>query len=350
MTLKHFLKGFGIIAILITLAPLIAVDYWWIRIFDFPHVQLTFLTALAIVIYFIKIDFKNVGDYAFIIVLVACFIFQFVKFFSYSKFAEVDMLNSTKNKKTSISILTANVHQDNEDMDKIINAINDSDADFMIFTEANKRWQKAISNNISKDYRYKLEYPLDNTYGMLLYSKFQIIDPSVEFLVKSDIPSIHTKVITREGDTIQVHSIHPTPPMPNHNPMSTNRDAEMMKVAKRVMDTKLPTIVLGDFNDVPWSETTKLFKLVSKTLDPRIGRGLYSTYNAQKFLLRWPLDHMFCTKEFRLKAFKTYNETSSDHFPIYGEFTLEPSLAHLHKVEEPTEDDIQRANNQINKK
>jgi len=350
MTLKHFLKGFGIFAILITLAPLIAVDYWWIRIFDYPHVQLTFITALAIVVYFIKIDFKNTGDYIFIIILTACFIFQFVKFFSYSKFAEFDMLNSSTNKKIAISILTANVHQDNEDMDKIIEAINNSNADFMIFTEANKRWQKAISNSISEDYLYKLEYPLDNTYGMLMYSKFETIDPGVEFLVKSDIPSIHTKVITREGDTIQIHAIHPTPPMPTHNPMSTNRDAEMMKVAKRVMDTKLPTIVLGDFNDVPWSETTKLFKLVSKTLDPRIGRGLYSTYNAQKFLLRWPLDHIFCTKEFRLKTFKTYSRSSSDHFPVYGEFTLEPKLSHLQEVEQPTEEDLKRANNQIKKK
>ncbi|NNE32891.1 MAG: endonuclease/exonuclease/phosphatase family protein [Winogradskyella sp.] len=349
MNLKYVLIGFGVFAILITIAPLIAVDYWWVRIFDFPHVQLTFLTALAIVVYFIKFDFKNVGDYIFIMVLLACFGFQFIKIYPHTTFASTEMLDASPNAKTSISLLTSNVYQDNEDTEKIINAINSSKADIMVFTEANKRWQRAITNAISNDYKYKVEYPLDNTYGMLLYSKLELVDPRLEFLVKDDIPSIHTKVIMRSGDTIKLHAIHPTPPMPQHNPMSTDRDAEMMKVALEVNDSKYPTIVIGDFNDVPWSETTTLFKDVSKTLDPRVGRGLYSTYNAQKFLLRWPLDHIFCTEEFRFINYKTFNETSSDHFPVYGEFTLEPHKAKEQEVEAPSKGELDRAKNQLKK-
>ncbi|MBV7270585.1 endonuclease/exonuclease/phosphatase family protein [Winogradskyella luteola] len=349
MSLKHFLKGFGLFAILITLAPLVAVDYWWIRIFDFPHVQLTFLTALAIVVYFIKFDFKNEGDYAFIMVLLACFIFQFVKFFPYTAFSKEELLNASKDTKRTLSILTANVHQDNEDTEKVLNSIKKSDADVMVFTEANERWRNAIYETISKDYNYKFEYPMDNTYGMLLYSKLQLKDTELKFLVEEDIPSIHTKLITKFGDTINLHAIHPTPPMPQHNPRSTDRDAEMMMVAKDVMDTKFPTIVLGDFNDVPWSNTNQLFKTISKTLDPRIGRGLFSTYNAKKFLLRWPLDHIYCTKEFRLVSLKTYNETSSDHFPVYAKLSLEPEKADEQKPDEVSQHDLERANNQIEK-
>ncbi|WP_430468216.1 endonuclease/exonuclease/phosphatase family protein [Winogradskyella ouciana] len=347
MTLKHFLKGFGIIAILITIAPIFAVDYWWIRVFDFPHVQLTFLTALALTVYFIKFDFKNEGDYAFITILVACFIFQFIKFFPYTTFADEDMLKATDNAKNSLSVLTANVYQDNEDMQVIIDAIKSSNADIMVFTEANKRWRNEIYNAIKNDYDYKLEYPLDNTYGMLLYSKLELVDPQLKFLVEDDIPSIHTKALTRFGDTIKIHAIHPTPPMPQHNPRSTDRDAEMMILAKEVMNTSYPTIVIGDFNDVPWSSTNQLFKTVSKTLDPRIGRGIYSTYNAKKFLLRWPLDHIYCTKEFRFKSYEVYSETSSDHFPVYAEFSLEPERASEQAPEDVSQEDLNRVNEQI---
>ncbi|WP_369996073.1 endonuclease/exonuclease/phosphatase family protein [Winogradskyella sp.] len=347
MTFKHFLKGFGILAILITIAPIFAVDYWWIRIFDFPHIQLTFLTALALLIYFIKFDFKSLGDYAFITVLIACFIFQFVKFFPYTTFAPDEMLKATDNANNNLSILTANVYQDNEDTQVIIDALNSSNADIMVLTEANNRWRDEIVSAISDAYSYKVEYPLDNTYGILLYSKLKLIDPQLKFLVEDDIPSIHTKAITRLGDTIKIHAIHPTPPMPQHNPRSTDRDAEMMIVAKEVMDTQHPTIVVGDFNDVPWSSTNQLFKKVSKTLDPRIGRGIFSTYNAKKFLLRWPLDHIYCTKEFRYKSYKVYNETSSDHFPVYAEFSLEPNNAKEQEPEEVRKEDLKRAEEQI---
>ncbi|MGS2726256.1 endonuclease/exonuclease/phosphatase family protein [Psychroserpens sp. BH13MA-6] len=349
MTFKLVLKIFGIIAILITITPIFALDYWWIRIFDFPHTQLTFLTALAILVYFIKFDFKNEGDYAFVLILVACFVFQFVKIYPFTLFAGEELKPSSKNVTTQISFLTANVYQDNEDTQKIIKAIDDSDADVMVLTEANNRWRDVISQAISDDYKYQIEFPLDNTYGMLLYSKLKLVNPEVKFLINDSIPSIHSKLVITSGDTIQLYAIHPTPPMPQHNPMSTDRDTEMMLVAKKVIDSKLPVVVLGDFNDVSWSKTNQLFKRNSMLLDPRIGRGIYSTYNAQKFLLRWPLDHIFCSKEFRFKDFKTYDETSSDHFPLYAKFSFEPDKASEQEPESPSESDKKQLQEQLTK-
>lgn len=84
MLFKKILIGFGIIAIVFTLIPLIPADYWWIRMFDFPHIQLTSLTFVAILIYFIKFDFRNIKDYVFIGLLISCFIFQFFKIVPYT--------------------------------------------------------------------------------------------------------------------------------------------------------------------------------------------------------------------------------------------------------------------------
>jgi endonuclease/exonuclease/phosphatase (EEP) superfamily protein YafD len=87
-------------------------------------------------------------------------------------------------------------------------------------------------------------------------------------------------------------------------------------VAREVAATRTPAIVAGDLNDVAWSRTNQLFQEVSGLLDPRVGRGLYSTYNANWWLLRWPLDHIFFEPSFRVQGLRRMGHIGSDHFPV----------------------------------
>lgn len=47
------------------------------------------------------------------------------------------------------------------------------------------------------------------------------------------------------------------------------------------------------------------------------GWGFYNSYNAEKWYLRWPLDPVFVTKEFRLRCIERLPKIGSDHFPVY---------------------------------
>ena len=347
-SLKNFLQGFGIIAIILTLLPLIAIDYWWIRIFDFPHAQLTLLTFIALITYFIRFNIKYVGDYIFVSILAACFIFQLVKIYDYTPLAAPEALENTiTDTSKSIKIYSANVLQKNTHYDLLLSQVADYDPDIVLLMETDTVWKKAVHSSLASTYSYHLLEPRGNTYGMLLYSKLPLTRKKIRHLVDKEVPSMEAIVTLESGDQVQLYAIHPTPPMPQHNPMSSDRDTEMMKTAFTVNKRTLPVIVMGDFNDVAWSRTTSLFRKVSKLLDPRIGRGFYNTFNAKNILMRWPLDHLFTSQEFRVKRLERTDHIKSDHFPVYTELTYEPQGASLQLPQEPTDSEIESAKSQL---
>lgn len=348
MKLKRFLQVFGAIAVFFTFLPYIPIDYWWIRVFDFPHFQLTLLTLIALLAYFIRFDIKSRNDYLFVVVLISCFLFQSSKIYPYTQLAAYEVKNSTEsNPNKTLKIFTANVLQKNEHTQKLLAEIKRYDADIMLFTETNQRWKGVILKTINTDYKYREEIPLDNTYGMLLYSKFPLINSQVKFIVDDSIPSIHALVKLPSGDTVQIFGIHPTPPVPTHNMSSTDRDAEMMKIALKSLDAKYPVIVVGDFNDVAWSESTSLFQKVSGLLDIRKGRGFFNTYNADHFIFRWPLDHIFVSEHFRVITVERGKDIDSDHFPIFVNLSFEPDRATEQIANPPTKEQLKSAREQI---
>jgi len=352
MNWRKTFQVIGLIAALLSLVPLIAADYWWIRIFDFPHLQLTGFTLLAIIIYFFTFKARWINDYAYIAILLACFAFQFSKFIDFTPFVSVEMADSSANveEKDKLVLYTANVLQTNKKGTNLFIEIRERQPDLIIFTETNERWANDIKNQIGADYPYKVEKPLENTYGMILYSKLPLVNPEVKFLVENHIPSIHTKVKMENGELFQLYAIHPTPPMPQHNPKSTDRDTELMKVAIMSYESELPVIVLGDFNDVAWSDSTQLTKTIGKLLDLRIGRGFFNSYHAQYPLFRWPLDHILISPEFRLTDAGTGVDFESDHFPTFAYLTYEPFLANEQKAKEPTAEDWKQAKDQMSEK
>src|SRR5690606_8720052 len=125
----------------------------------------------------------------------------------------------------------------------------------------------------------------------------------------------------------RILDVPPTHHVPNENLLSTERDSELLLVAKRSKASDLPVIVIGDLNDVAWSYTTELFLKVSELLDPRRGRGFFNTFHAGYPLVRFPLDHAFISSHFKLKALKRTHNFGSDHFPILVNLQYEPLAA-----------------------
>jgi endonuclease/exonuclease/phosphatase (EEP) superfamily protein YafD len=177
---------------------------------------------------------------------------------------------------------------------------------------------------LDSSYPYQVKYPLENTYGMILHSRFPLVEPSVQFLVEPMVPSIHSRIQLPGGHVFRFIGLHPQPPGPLGSDETTERDAELIITGKFSKKSKLPVMVLGDLNDVAWSRTSRLFQKISGLLDPRVGRGMYNTFHADYFLIRFPLDHIFHSAHFKLVDMRRLSHIGSDHFPFYAALSFQP--------------------------
>lgn len=313
----------GTVLILFTVLPMFKKDAWWVRIFDFPRLQIMVLLILTFGAYVGLMWEPTVAESIFLAALTLCMFYQGYMMFPYTRLATKQVQQSRRVRQGStISLLCANVLQDNREAPRLRKIIEEYDPDIILTVETNQWWMEQLKG-FEESHPNVVRQPMDNTYGMLLYSRLELIDPEVCFLVEGHVPSIHTRVRLPSGEVVVLRCLHPPPPFPTVEKSAANRDAELLIVGKEVKDLDEPVIVFGDLNDVAWSRTNYLFQDISGLLDPRVGRGFYHTFHAKYPFLRCPLDHCFHSNHFRLIDFARLGYFGSDHFPVYIKLSLE---------------------------
>lgn len=315
----------AIIALLATVLPMFPAKEWYFRVFDYPRLQTFIISLLALgwYTYFYRKHARQGTLFVILFVMVAAV--QAYKAWPYTPLGRKQVLDAERagNDSATISLLICNVLQTNTAYDKLVERVRQYHPDLLITTESDSNWQRGLQP-IEKEYAYRVPVPLSNTYGMHLYARLPLKGASVRYLMEPDIPSIRTQVQLRSGAWITLFIVHPRPPVPGESSDSRERDAEIIMVGKEARKEKGGVVVAGDFNDVAWSETTELFQEVTGYLDPRRGRGFYNTFHARYPIFRWPLDHIFHSRHFRLVALDRAGKVNSDHFPIFVKLSYEP--------------------------
>jgi endonuclease/exonuclease/phosphatase (EEP) superfamily protein YafD len=347
--LNYIVAGLAILVVVATILPHVPRDEWWIRDFDFPRVQIATIGAAILVAFPFVAGFDSTMMLAIFVALAAAVLFQLRRIFPYTRLARHEVLPAENpDPKASISILVANVLMTNRESGRLLAIIERRDPDIVLLLEPDAQWQ-ADMRSLEHKYPHTVHRPLDNTYGILLYSRLELIEPNVAFLIEDDIPSIHARVRLQSGQVLWLHCVHPEPPSPTEASESTDRDAELLVVGKTVKERREAAIVCGDLNDVAWSVTTSLFQKVSELLDLRKGRGMFSTFHARIPFMRWPLDHIFVSEHFRFEEMRRLEAFGSDHFPVYARLSLEPERKHEHDKPEADAGDHERAREKVDK-
>ena len=335
----------------VTIWGLLPLDNWWVRGVEFPRIQIMFLGFAAWLGMVIFWSDWQLGQWLLFIVLSSALAFQLRMVLPYTILWKKEVLTAKDmpdGHAHQLKIMVSNVLTPNDETQKLVELVKDKRPDILITLETDEKWEKAL-NQIEANYPYTVKVPLDNLYGMHLYSKLELIDPEVKYLMIDDIPSIHTQLRLQGGQVIWLYCLHPMPPSPTEADKSTTRDAELLMVGKHIKENKQTAILAGDLNDVAWSKTTRRFQRISGLLDPRIGRHFINTFHVKYPFLRWALDHIFHSACFTVVDIKRMPSIGSDHFPVMTTLQYDPEQASKQQSNAPTEkaEDVKEAKNTI---
>ena len=228
----------SVFVIWLTFWSLIPRDEWWIRGADFPRLQILVLGLIALVLLLVWDQPWDLRREIVFTALIAALAYQLKMVLPYTfiwkkqvKKVHKHQLNPDK----QISLIVSNVLTPNDKYHLLVEQIQKHQPDLVLTLETDLIWQKALAV-IEKDYPYRVPVPLDNLYGMHLYSKLELKDTEVKFILSNEIPSIHTTVILRSGQPVQLYCLHPKPPSPTEAKDSTLRDAELLMVGDQIKD------------------------------------------------------------------------------------------------------------------
>lgn len=305
-----------------TLLPCSRATVWWVRGFDFPRLQLTVFGLLLLIAHLLLLPLTDLWAWLLVIATLGCLLYQAWWVLPYAPFFPREVRRAPRGDAAPrLSLISANVELSNRKAAPLLALVERYQPDLVITLESDAWWEEQL-DALQDRYPHALKCPLDNAYGMHVYSRLPLEDPRIQFLVNPEVPSMHFGLRLPGGQEVDVHCVHPMPPSPTESDSSAERDAELIAVGYAVRRRRRPVIVAGDLNDVAWSETTRLFRKISGLLDPRVGRGMFNTFHARLPLFRWPIDHLFHSEDFSLVRIRRLRRIGSDHFPIYAELAV----------------------------
>jgi len=302
--------------------PLLNFKHWLFKIADYLRVQFIFLLVIMLLIGFILEGYDPSFRYVISTLLLVAALHHLIIVFPYF----LKIKKSVQISENKISLLSVNVLQSNNNYDGLIKIVKKFRPDILLTMETNKEWEQALTE-IESDFENTYKIPLENKYGMHLFTKLKVEECTIHYLISEEHPSIEIKLKDKENNEFVFWGIHPPPPSPSEKPTSKQKDAELMKVAKSIRQQQIPTVIAGDFNSVCWSKSSKQFAKLSNLNDSRLKRGIHGTFPAQYWFLRFPVDLIYHSKSVVVTKLKTLAPWGSDHLPLFCEFFICPSTS-----------------------
>ncbi len=312
----------AIVLIAATLLPLIPTDDWWIRYPEFAALQIAgLMLVLAIVGAFVWRRRMALVVGAGLLAAVGV---QAVRLAPYVLPLAVAWPVPTVPAGTCpvgdrLRVLAANVQRTNRHSHELIETVRRFDPDIAWFQEVDDWWRDELSS-LAPTLPKQVSDAQSNYFGILLASKLTLTEGSVPELTNSNSPSVFATATLPSGRAVRLYAIHPRPPQIGQS--TAERDAQLMAVALAAHEDTAAHLVLGDLNTVPWAGVLDRLERVGRFFDPRIGRGLSITWNANSSVAKWPLDHILTGPGITLQRLVVLPAFGSDHHPLFAELCI----------------------------
>jgi len=317
----------AVLILFVTLLPLVPTGFWFVRGWDFPRLQVTMLAALSLLIAGVLLlradDRREPATWCILMVAVVLWQGSHVVQFSPLWLYEVA---DAKDGSKSTRLMVVNLKKENASYAEVIAEIREEAPDILLLIEVNKQWNAGLEP-LRGDFAHHHGEVMDEGLGLVLWTSLKASKMETRRLVSERRVTIWAQLELPDGQPVNFVGVHPTPPglmdsTGDERRDSRVRDAELLLIAKEVTRRRDECwIVAGDFNDVAWSHTTRLFKRTSGLRDPRVGRSFMGTFHSQYPLLRFPLDHVMLSDGFTIGQLSRKYITGSDHFSVLADIS-----------------------------
>lgn len=299
-----------------TLAPLTASQAWWVRGWDFPRIHIAVGATATVLLGLLILSKPTLFG---MLVLSACVVYQVIRIFPYTPFARTEIpFTRDIPAEAQISLIASNVLMQNKNHDAVKAMITMHSPDVLFLMETDRIWKSAL-DPVLETYETVVSYPLDNHYGVIFATNLPTISADIVFLSDDETPAVVAKIDTPNGPFAFV-GLHPRPPVPGQD--TEERDKLIKRAAQLADRAQMPVVAMGDFNDVAWSWTAERFKDYGAFRDPRVGRGLLASFDANSWWMRYPIDQLYLTNGLGLISFSRLGNVGSDHYPMKAVITV----------------------------
>jgi endonuclease/exonuclease/phosphatase (EEP) superfamily protein YafD len=304
----------------VTALPITDSQEWWIRILSFPRIQIFTATAgIVVLCLFLAPKLRTPA----LVVAVACLAFQGWKILPYTPIAPKEIRLAPPGD-DQLLFMAANVLMENRNHGAVAEMIRREAPDLIFLMETDQTWIDAL-RSVFEGYETVLTQPQDNHYGLVFATNLEVVDVRLLDIGDADKPTLYAELKSREGHVFRFVGLHPPPPVPGQD--TDIRDAKTAYAARFARKSGVPLVIMGDLNDAAWSHIAQRFKRIGGYLDPRIGRGPLSSFDATNPILRYPIDQFYMTPDVALVDLYRGERIGSDHFPMLATVRIDPELA-----------------------
>lgn len=208
------------------------------------------------------------------------------------------------------------------------------------YTSASRNAVELLGEKNNREIYYEIieGNPKRRSFGLAITSSYPIINQGKVFDNSRTNGAIFADVLY-EGDTVRIYNCHLESMKIESDKLdeieevkanyrqtlkklhegSLNRSKQVSVIEKHIESCPYPVILMGDLNEIPYSNNYfRLSENLSNAFEGA-GRGFGFTYNRILFFLR--IDHIFASEELVPVQFETHQEVDySDHYPISATF------------------------------
>jgi endonuclease/exonuclease/phosphatase (EEP) superfamily protein YafD len=216
-------------------------------------------------------------------------------------------------------LLVMNVLRENQDRQTVIDFVQIADPDVILLFETDQAWQAALSTALAERWPHQKVVPLNNHYGMCLFSKQQWTSAQQLELTALQIPLFDVQFAEPDWRMISTHALAPL-----GGRAWRVRNEQFDAIAKLVSagETRR-TVLVGDLNCTPWAPKMRAFVKQTGLRDAAYGHQLkFTWYVAPLPLAGLPIDHVLVGAEIGVTSHQVGPPLGSDHRPVTVELAM----------------------------